>query len=74
MFPADIHIFNALIAAAPEVRDKYQEKWDIINVRSLLTVSLNVTDLKNPLTRYLLKISFHVINSEYTLHRVPESM
>uniref|UniRef100_A0A671WMV6 Small ribosomal subunit protein mS39 n=1 Tax=Sparus aurata TaxID=8175 RepID=A0A671WMV6_SPAAU len=28
---ADIHIFNALIAAAPEVRDKYQEKWDVIN-------------------------------------------
>ncbi|KAM8732557.1 small ribosomal subunit protein mS39 [Acanthopagrus schlegelii] len=27
---ADIHIFNALIAAAPEVREKYQERWDVI--------------------------------------------
>uniref|UniRef100_A0A8C9S1Q2 Small ribosomal subunit protein mS39 n=1 Tax=Scleropages formosus TaxID=113540 RepID=A0A8C9S1Q2_SCLFO len=27
---ADVHAFNALIAAAPEVRQKYSEKWDLI--------------------------------------------
>uniref|UniRef100_A0AAQ5YD77 Small ribosomal subunit protein mS39 n=2 Tax=Amphiprion ocellaris TaxID=80972 RepID=A0AAQ5YD77_AMPOC len=27
---ADVHIFNALISAAPEVRDKYHEKWELI--------------------------------------------
>ncbi|XP_041653608.1 pentatricopeptide repeat domain-containing protein 3, mitochondrial [Cheilinus undulatus] len=27
---ADVHIFNALISAAPEVRDKYNEKWEVI--------------------------------------------
>ncbi|XP_020490037.2 small ribosomal subunit protein mS39 [Labrus bergylta] len=27
---ADVHIFNALISAAPEVRDKYNERWDVI--------------------------------------------
>ncbi|XP_044220687.1 pentatricopeptide repeat domain-containing protein 3, mitochondrial [Thunnus albacares] len=27
---ADVHIFNALISAAPEVRDTYNEKWDLI--------------------------------------------
>ncbi|XP_061835548.1 small ribosomal subunit protein mS39 [Nerophis lumbriciformis] len=27
---ADVHIFNALLSAAPEVRDKYSEKWDLI--------------------------------------------
>ncbi|XP_030621674.1 small ribosomal subunit protein mS39 [Chanos chanos] len=26
----DVHIFNALITAAPEVREKYNEKWDLI--------------------------------------------
>uniref|UniRef100_A0A3B4CP79 Small ribosomal subunit protein mS39 n=1 Tax=Pygocentrus nattereri TaxID=42514 RepID=A0A3B4CP79_PYGNA len=26
----DVHIFNALISAAPEVREKYVEKWDLI--------------------------------------------
>lgn len=26
----DVHIFNALISAAPEVREKYNEKWDLI--------------------------------------------
>ncbi|KAM7000739.1 small ribosomal subunit protein mS39 [Tautogolabrus adspersus] len=27
---ADVHIFNALILAAPDVRDKYNERWDVI--------------------------------------------
>ncbi|XP_044062196.1 pentatricopeptide repeat domain-containing protein 3, mitochondrial [Siniperca chuatsi] len=27
---ADVHIFNALISAAPDVRDKYNERWDVI--------------------------------------------
>ncbi|XP_061901290.1 small ribosomal subunit protein mS39 [Entelurus aequoreus] len=27
---ADVHIFNALLSAAPEVREKYMEKWDLI--------------------------------------------
>uniref|UniRef100_A0A3Q1FGI5 Small ribosomal subunit protein mS39 n=1 Tax=Acanthochromis polyacanthus TaxID=80966 RepID=A0A3Q1FGI5_9TELE len=27
---ADVHIFNALISAAPEVREKYNEKWELI--------------------------------------------
>ncbi|XP_072520427.1 small ribosomal subunit protein mS39 [Salminus brasiliensis] len=27
---ADVHIFNALIAAAPEVRDKYSDKWELV--------------------------------------------
>ncbi|KAI4873774.1 hypothetical protein NFI96_010633 [Prochilodus magdalenae] len=26
----DVHIFNALINAAPEVKEKYTEKWDLI--------------------------------------------
>uniref|UniRef100_A0A1A8DHN9 Small ribosomal subunit protein mS39 n=2 Tax=Nothobranchius kadleci TaxID=1051664 RepID=A0A1A8DHN9_NOTKA len=29
--PGDIHIFNALISAAPEVRDGYSERWDLIS-------------------------------------------
>uniref|UniRef100_A0A1A8RTI5 Small ribosomal subunit protein mS39 n=1 Tax=Nothobranchius rachovii TaxID=451742 RepID=A0A1A8RTI5_9TELE len=29
--PGDVHIFNALISAAPEVRDKYNERWDLIS-------------------------------------------
>uniref|UniRef100_A0A3Q3W9G0 Small ribosomal subunit protein mS39 n=1 Tax=Mola mola TaxID=94237 RepID=A0A3Q3W9G0_MOLML len=28
---ADVHIFNALISAAPDVRDKYNERWDLIS-------------------------------------------
>ncbi|KAK2903791.1 small ribosomal subunit protein mS39 [Channa argus] len=27
---ADVHIFNALISAAPDVRDKYTERWDLV--------------------------------------------
>ncbi|XP_075336965.1 small ribosomal subunit protein mS39 [Odontesthes bonariensis] len=27
---ADVHTFNALISAAPEVREKYNERWDLI--------------------------------------------
>ncbi|XP_039607725.1 pentatricopeptide repeat domain-containing protein 3, mitochondrial [Polypterus senegalus] len=27
---ADVHTFNALITAAPEAREKYAEKWDLI--------------------------------------------
>ncbi|XP_076025874.1 small ribosomal subunit protein mS39 [Genypterus blacodes] len=27
---ADVHIFNALISAAPDVKDKYVEKWEAI--------------------------------------------
>ncbi|XP_070769420.1 small ribosomal subunit protein mS39 [Enoplosus armatus] len=27
---ADVHIFNALITAAPDVRDKYNERWDLV--------------------------------------------
>ncbi|XP_077388928.1 small ribosomal subunit protein mS39 isoform X2 [Festucalex cinctus] len=27
---ADVHIFNALISAVPEVRDKYTDRWDLI--------------------------------------------
>ncbi|XP_054453669.1 pentatricopeptide repeat domain-containing protein 3, mitochondrial [Anoplopoma fimbria] len=27
---ADVHIFNALMSAAPDVRDKYNERWDLI--------------------------------------------
>uniref|UniRef100_A0A8C7WI52 Small ribosomal subunit protein mS39 n=1 Tax=Oncorhynchus mykiss TaxID=8022 RepID=A0A8C7WI52_ONCMY len=27
---ADVHTFNALISAAPEVRERYTEKWDLI--------------------------------------------
>uniref|UniRef100_G3Q4P7 Small ribosomal subunit protein mS39 n=1 Tax=Gasterosteus aculeatus aculeatus TaxID=481459 RepID=G3Q4P7_GASAC len=27
---ADVHVFNALLSAAPEVRDKYKERWDLI--------------------------------------------
>uniref|UniRef100_M3XIZ0 Small ribosomal subunit protein mS39 n=1 Tax=Latimeria chalumnae TaxID=7897 RepID=M3XIZ0_LATCH len=27
---ADVHTFNALILAAPEVQEKYNEKWDLI--------------------------------------------
>ncbi|TMS17521.1 Pentatricopeptide repeat domain-containing protein 3, mitochondrial [Larimichthys crocea] len=27
---ADVHIFNALISAAPDVREKYNERWDVI--------------------------------------------
>ncbi|KAM4732743.1 small ribosomal subunit protein mS39 [Anableps anableps] len=27
---ADVHIFNALISAAPDVRDKFNERWELI--------------------------------------------
>ncbi|KAF6730965.1 Pentatricopeptide repeat domain-containing protein 3, mitochondrial [Oryzias melastigma] len=27
----DVHLFNALILAAPELREKYTEKWDLIS-------------------------------------------
>uniref|UniRef100_A0A7N8XFN4 Small ribosomal subunit protein mS39 n=1 Tax=Mastacembelus armatus TaxID=205130 RepID=A0A7N8XFN4_9TELE len=27
---ADVHIFNVLISAAPDVREKYNERWDLI--------------------------------------------
>ncbi|XP_063344207.1 small ribosomal subunit protein mS39 isoform X1 [Pelmatolapia mariae] len=27
---ADVHVFNALISAAPDVRDKFNERWDLI--------------------------------------------
>ncbi|KAK1887482.1 Pentatricopeptide repeat domain containing protein 3 mitochondrial [Dissostichus eleginoides] len=27
---ADVHIFNALLTAAPDVRDKYNERWDLL--------------------------------------------
>ncbi|XP_029297173.1 small ribosomal subunit protein mS39 [Cottoperca gobio] len=27
---ADVHVFNALISAAPDVREKYFDKWDLI--------------------------------------------
>nr|XP_004563659.2 pentatricopeptide repeat domain-containing protein 3, mitochondrial [Maylandia zebra] len=27
---ADVHIFNALISAAPDVRDKFNERWDLV--------------------------------------------
>lgn len=27
---ADVHIFSALISAAPDVRDKFNERWDLI--------------------------------------------
>lgn len=27
---ADVHIFNALISAVPDVRDKFNERWDLI--------------------------------------------
>lgn len=29
---ADVHTFNALITAAPEVKEKYNEKWELIMV------------------------------------------
>lgn len=29
---ADVHTFNALITAAPEVKEKYNEKWELIVV------------------------------------------
>lgn len=32
LFPADVHIFNALISGAPDVRDKYNERWELITV------------------------------------------
>ncbi|KAM4586071.1 small ribosomal subunit protein mS39 [Fundulus diaphanus] len=28
---ADVHIFNALISAVPEVREKFNERWDLIS-------------------------------------------
>ncbi|XP_069571831.1 small ribosomal subunit protein mS39 [Brachyistius frenatus] len=27
---ADVHIFNALISAAPDVRDKFNERWELV--------------------------------------------
>lgn len=30
--PADVHIFNALILAAPLVREKYAERWELMEV------------------------------------------
>ncbi|XP_038157381.1 pentatricopeptide repeat domain-containing protein 3, mitochondrial [Cyprinodon tularosa] len=27
---ADVHVFNALISAAPDVREKFSERWDLI--------------------------------------------
>uniref|UniRef100_A0AAX7TYP9 Small ribosomal subunit protein mS39 n=1 Tax=Astatotilapia calliptera TaxID=8154 RepID=A0AAX7TYP9_ASTCA len=27
---ADVHIFNALISGAPDVRDKFNERWDLV--------------------------------------------
>ncbi|TKS72766.1 Pentatricopeptide repeat domain-containing protein 3, mitochondrial [Collichthys lucidus] len=41
----DVHIFNALISAAPDVREKYNERWDVIAV-SLLTVYLNTHQIR----------------------------
>lgn len=38
MFSADVHTFNSLISAAPDVREKYNERWDLITVSSLLVV------------------------------------
>uniref|UniRef100_A0A669CI15 Small ribosomal subunit protein mS39 n=1 Tax=Oreochromis niloticus TaxID=8128 RepID=A0A669CI15_ORENI len=29
---ADVHIFSALISAAPDVRDKFNERWDLIEL------------------------------------------
>lgn len=32
VFSADVHTFNSLISAAPDVREKYNERWDLITV------------------------------------------
>uniref|UniRef100_A0AAX7VU32 Small ribosomal subunit protein mS39 n=1 Tax=Astatotilapia calliptera TaxID=8154 RepID=A0AAX7VU32_ASTCA len=29
---ADVHIFNALISGAPDVRDKFNERWDLVEL------------------------------------------
>uniref|UniRef100_A0A3B5M2V7 Small ribosomal subunit protein mS39 n=1 Tax=Xiphophorus couchianus TaxID=32473 RepID=A0A3B5M2V7_9TELE len=29
-FTADVHVFNALITAVPDVREKFNERWDLI--------------------------------------------
>lgn len=34
--PGDVHIFNALISVAPDMREKYSERWDLINVSLVL--------------------------------------
>lgn len=34
VFSADVHTFNSLISAAPDVREKYNERWDLITVSS----------------------------------------
>ena len=30
--PADVHTFNGLISAAPFVKEKYNDKWDLVVV------------------------------------------
>lgn len=35
-FTADVYIFNALISAVPDVRDKFNERWDLIAVSKTL--------------------------------------
>lgn len=32
-FPADVHTFNALIAAVPQLKDRFLERWELAKVR-----------------------------------------
>lgn len=53
VFPADVHVFNALLSAAPEVRDKYKERWDLITVRPKF---ITLFFLRTSKSKYLLNI------------------
>lgn len=47
----DVHLFNALISAAPDVRDKYNERWEL------------VTELLKQMSQQKVQPSLHTFNS-----------
>lgn len=48
---ADVHIFNALILAAPDIQDKYAERWDLI------------TDLLNQMNQQKIQPNLQTFNN-----------
>lgn len=47
----DVHLFNALISAAPDVREKYNERWELI------------TELLNQMKQQNIQPTLHTFNS-----------
>lgn len=64
----DVHLFNALILAAPELREKYTEKWDLISVRAftLKTKTVPVLDKNIWTYPYVALWSVGVVTRSYS--------